>query len=188
MNRASRSKSFLLQHVRICRVDDCLICRKLRVRVWCVQHKIHCRLLDMTIYGYAWTFGEYESSFDKTMLLRESRIWQQIQLPSPFQRRSSSQNGIEWALGGETVTAVTLAQRRLNRGLAPAGSIASLVLLAKQPWSPATHALFSDAQRQSAVDLFMIGYRLSHTFIGQEEGMLDCWCTFIMPQAIGLHP
>ena len=122
------------------------------------------------------------------MLLREARIRQLVQLPSRVQPRMPSQSVAEWAIDGETVTAVTLAQRRLDQGLAPAGSMACFVLLVNEPWSPATHIFFPDAQREFAVSLLMIGYKLLQSFYGEEQSMIDCWRTEVMPHAIGLHP
>ena len=185
--RAARVKQWLKKHVRHCRNTDCFTCRKLRIRAWCLRHPLHCRLLDMAVFDPSWTPGQ--SLLSNTMLLREAFIREPLQLPLPIRfARLPLQSAEEWALGGETVNAVTLAQRQQDQGLAPPGSLACLVLAANEQWSPATHVLFPDAQRNFAVSLLMIGSKLSLSFPGEEQGMFDCWRSVVMPLAICPHP
>ena len=72
------------------------------------------------------------------------------------------------------------------QGAAAEGSTAALVLRAAQPWSPQTHALFPTASRARAVEMLLMGYRLSREsrFEGETVAMLDVWITVVMPHLV----
>ena len=63
---------------------------------------------------------------------------------------------------------------------------AALVLRAAQPWSPQTHELFPTASRARAVEMLLIGHRLSREsrFEGEAMALFDTWMAIVMPQLI----
>ena len=83
-------------------------------------------------------------------------------------------------------TPLSRARAMNDSGLAPVGSPAALVLLAAEPWSPNTHALFPDAARERAVALMRLGHLLSMQprFEGEEQSLVDCWLGVVMPRVI----
>ena len=88
---------------------------------------------------------------------------------------------------GERVSPATLAQRLRDQGCAATGSAAELVVRASGLWSPAAHTLFSDAQREQAVRLLLLGALLSRSLGSDAQKMLDCWCHFVIPHVVGRH-
>ena len=83
-------------------------------------------------------------------------------------------------------TPLSLATARRAEGQAPASSPAALVLQAAGPWSPATHPLFPAAARARAVELLLLGQRLSREpRFGTEGGALsDAWMGWVLPHAV----
>ena len=75
----------------------------------------------------------------------------------------------------------------LDRGEAPPGSTAEMILAAAAPWSTETHQLFPHDSRERAVELTMLGYQLSRSapaFAGREQALIDAWMMSVMPEAI----
>ena len=79
-----------------------------------------------------------------------------------------------------------------ERGEAPEGSAADLVLAASEPWSIATHHLFPDPSRDRATELVRLGWLLSRSaespyaeaFEGREQALMDAWLVHVMPYAV----
>ena len=83
-------------------------------------------------------------------------------------------------------TPLSLAQAMRAAGNAPDGSAAHLVLRAAQPWSRETHALFPAAARARAVELLLLGHRLSREprFESEAGAVVDVFVGFVMPFAV----
>lgn len=66
------------------------------------------------------------------------------------------------------------------------GSAAAVVLQAARPWSRDTHALFPAAARARAVELLIMGQRLSREppFAAGAVALLDVWVGSVMPHAV----
>ena len=60
------------------------------------------------------------------------------------------------------------------------GSPAALVLRAAEPWSPSNHDLFPQTARDCAVELLLVGYRLSRER-AHGGALLDVWVGVVMP-------
>ena len=60
------------------------------------------------------------------------------------------------------------------------------VQLTEQIRCPRTHALFPAGARAFAVELLLLGHRLSRQprFEGEEVSLLDIWVEFVMPHAV----
>ena len=74
-----------------------------------------------------------------------------------------------------------------NKSFDPkACALFALVLRAGQRWSPQTHALFPVASRARAVELLLIGHRLSREprFEAVAGGLLDAWMAAVVPHAV----
>jgi len=72
-------------------------------------------------------------------------------------------------------------------GSAAKGTAAHLVLVwAAGPWSEQTHELFPADVRALAVELLLLGHRLSRQqhFFGHEMAVLDPWMHHVMPHAV----
>ena len=54
-------------------------------------------------------------------------------------------------------------------------------------WGPPTHELFPAAARERAVQLLLLGHRLSREerFFMQEAALFDVWLEHVMPRAMG---
>ena len=66
--------------------------------------------------------------------------------------------------------------------------VTTLILRAAQPWSPDSHELFPEAARKRAVELLLLGYRLTHgqgnRFAGEEGALFDVWRMNVMAFAV----
>ena len=68
---------------------------------------------------------------------------------------------------------------------APDGPVASLVLKAAAPWSPATHYLFPAAARRRAWDMIKLGHLIASAHVEQRpRELFDVWFSTLMPLAI----
>ena len=65
-------------------------------------------------------------------------------------------------------------------------SAANIVIRAAQQWSPDTHDLFPRSSRARAIEMLLIGHRLSHEprFGTEAMGLFDVWMIIIMPHLI----
>uniref|UniRef100_A0A7S0LF48 Uncharacterized protein n=1 Tax=Coccolithus braarudii TaxID=221442 RepID=A0A7S0LF48_9EUKA len=65
-------------------------------------------------------------------------------------------------------------------------SAAALVATAAQPWSPATHALYPADARALAVELVLLGHRLSRlpAFEDVAQGLFDLWVDGVVPRLV----
>uniref|UniRef100_A0A7S3ASR4 Uncharacterized protein n=1 Tax=Haptolina ericina TaxID=156174 RepID=A0A7S3ASR4_9EUKA len=83
-------------------------------------------------------------------------------------------------------TPLSLAHALDTAGNAAEGTAAHLVLRAAGPWSEQTHELFPVDARARAVELLLLGHRLSREerFFGQEMAFVDAWMHHMMPQAV----
>ena len=84
-------------------------------------------------------------------------------------------------------TPLSIAHALHAQGAAASGSAAALVLSAAEPWSPQTHALFPTASRARAVEMLVVGHRLSREsrFEGESVGLFDAWMVAAMPHLVG---
>ena len=76
---------------------------------------------------------------------------------------------------------------RDERGEAPPGSTAAMVLDAAAPWSIGTHALFPEHARSRAADLMRVGQLIARrdpTRCGEEQALVDIWIEYVMPSAV----
>ena len=71
-------------------------------------------------------------------------------------------------------------------GDAPKGSVAQLVITASEPWNPDSQKLFPAAARAWAVELLLLGHRLSREdrFAGEEMSLADVWVEWVMPYLV----
>jgi hypothetical protein len=85
-------------------------------------------------------------------------------------------------------TPLSLAHGLDTAGKAAEGTAAHLVLRAAGPWSEQTHELFPVDARARAVELLLLGHRLSRQerFFGQEMALFDAWMHHMMPHAVGV--
>ena len=68
---------------------------------------------------------------------------------------------------------------------APDGPVASLVLKAAAPWSPATHYLFPAEARRRAWDILKLGHLIAGAHVEQRpRELVDVWFSTLMPLAI----
>ena len=83
-------------------------------------------------------------------------------------------------------TPLSLAHALHAQGAAARGSAAALVLSAAEPWSPQTHALFPTASRARAMEMLVVGHRLSREsrFEGESVGLFDAWMAAAMPHLV----
>ena len=88
-------------------------------------------------------------------------------------------------------TPLSLARALQQAGEAGEDTAAGLVLDAAKPWSQQTHALFPAAARARAVELMLLGHRLSResmqwgpSFVGAEVSLFDAWMEGVLPQAV----
>ena len=95
------------------------------------------------------------------------------------------------AEAGGGPTPLSLARALLQADKAGEDTAASLVLDAAKPWSQQTHALFPAAARARAVELMLLGHRLSResvqwgpSFVGAEVSLFDAWMVGVLPQAV----
>ena len=74
----------------------------------------------------------------------------------------------------------------LQAGEAFEGTTASLVFAAARPWSRQTHELFPTGARARAMELLLLGHRLSREsrFVGVEVSLLDAWMEIVLPHAV----
>ena len=81
-----------------------------------------------------------------------------------------------------------LLARAINEGndAADEESAAALVLQAARPWAPNPHSLSPEAPRSRAVELLIIGHRLSREprFAAVAQALLDVWVEWVMPHAV----
>ena len=78
---------------------------------------------------------------------------------------------------------------RRTEGSPPPNSAAGLVLRASEFWSPQTHHLFPSEARARAVQLMLLGTRLSREsrfddIHGSAMGMWDVWMAYVVPHAV----
>ena len=80
-------------------------------------------------------------------------------------------------------TPLSIAKYLRRRGEAPDGSPADMVLKVAGPWSPATHAIRAPAARARAVELMLIGARLTRDarFDETGEALFQAWLHRVMP-------
>ena len=95
------------------------------------------------------------------------------------------------AEAGGGPTPLSLARALLQADEAGEDTAAGLVLNAAKPWSQQTHALFPAAARARAVELMLLGHRLSResmqwgpSFVGAEVSLFDAWMVGVLPQAV----
>ncbi len=90
---------------------------------------------------------------------------------------------IHAAADDDAPTPLCLARDLRERGEAPDGSPADLVLQAARPWSAATHAVRAAAARARAVELMLIGARLTRDarFDETGEALFQAWLHRVMP-------
>eukprot|EP00900_Chrysochromulina_parva_P002579 jgi/Chrpa1/12321/Chrysochromulina_OHIO_Genome00022156-RA len=100
-------------------------------------------------------------------------------------RKSSIQSFLIPAPGHPTP--LSLARELQARGEAAEGSAAALVLKAAAPWSRATHELFPDAARAYAVQVLLVGHRLSRLPECETvaQAVFDLWVDHVMPHIVG---
>jgi len=84
-------------------------------------------------------------------------------------------------------TPLSLARELQAKGEAAEGSAAALVLKAAAPWSRATHELFPDAARAYAVQVLLVGHRLSRLPECETvaQAVFDLWVDQVMPHIVG---
>ena len=84
-------------------------------------------------------------------------------------------------------TPLSLARELQAKGEAAEGSAAALVLKAAAPWSRATHELFPDAARAYAVQVLLVGHRLSRLPECETvaQAVFDLWVDHVMPHIVG---
>ena len=84
-------------------------------------------------------------------------------------------------------TPLSLARSLHAKGEAAEGSAAALVLKAAAPWSRATHELFPDAARAYAVQMLLVGHRLSRlpNYESVAQAVIDLWVDHMMPHIVG---
>jgi len=126
---------------------------------------------------------------DLTSWLVESRLWStplhHLRIIGATRARELLRGGADLhaaaAAGGPTP--LSLAQALRAAGDAAAGSAASLVLAAAEPWGPRTNSLFPVAARTFAAELLLIGHQLScqPRSSGQEISLVDVWTQLVMP-------
>lgn len=95
--------------------------------------------------------------------------------------------GVLQSTAAKVATPYTIACGMAERGEAPPGSTADLILAAAEPWSAETHGLFPEAARAHAVEVVRLGYQLSSSLRaahGQERAFLDAWMAHVLPHAI----
>ena len=91
----------------------------------------------------------------------------------------------EHGLIGSTEWGEALAQELRAEGGAAEGTAAHLVLLAAQPWSQQTHALFPVAARARVAELLLLGHGLARAFACEKEAaLLDVWMEVVVPLAV----
>ena len=84
--------------------------------------------------------------------------------------------------GNELVTVPSVVEAASQ---APDGPVASLVLKANAPWSPATHYLFPAAARRRAWDILKLGHLIASAYVEQRpRELVDVWFSTLMPLAI----
>ena len=84
--------------------------------------------------------------------------------------------------GNELVTVPSVIEAASQ---APDGPVASLVLKAAAPWSPATHYLFPAAARRRAWDILKLGHLIASAYVEQRpRELVDVWFSMLMPLAI----
>ena len=103
--------------------------------------------------------------------------------------RSGSDLHASAEAGGPTPLSLALALVR-TLGDAVDGSAAQIVVEAAAPWSTRTHELFPPAGRAIAVELMLLGHRLSRQerFFQQESALVDVWMALIVPLAVDRSP
>jgi len=86
----------------------------------------------------------------------------------------------------DAISPVEIAHQLANGHCAAPGSSARLVLDASEPWSPATHSVWPDAQRARAYELFVLGRQLTREsrFTFESGALLDCWIGYVIPHAL----
>lgn len=68
---------------------------------------------------------------------------------------------------------------------APDGPVASLVLKAAAPWSPATHYLFPAVARRRAWDIIKLGHLIASAHVEERpRELVDVWFSTLMPLAV----
>ena len=84
-------------------------------------------------------------------------------------------------------TPLSLAQAAEAAGGAAEGTTAHLILEAAKPWSRKTHKLFPEPARARAVQLMLIGERLSREerFVAYgPQAVVDAWMHLVVPKAV----
>jgi len=92
--------------------------------------------------------------------------------------------GLHATLGVGRSTPLTIARQLHDKGQAPTGSAAWLVLSAAQPWSRATHELFPNETRRRAAELCHVGSLLAYRFSPLQGALLDVWTEVLLPLAL----
>lgn len=92
---------------------------------------------------------------------------------------------IHASLGAGHPSPLTLARSAKARGERLDGTAAEVVLCAAEPWSPSTHRLMRDEQRQRARELLFLGYSVARAAPADAEGsLLDIWRGHVLPLAL----
>ena len=129
---------------------------------------------------------------DLSAWLDSTRLWStplhHLQIVDAARAHALLRDGADLHAQAETdgPTPLSLARALHVQGAAAEGSTAALVLRAAQPWSPQTHALFPTDSRARAVEMLLMGHRLSREsrFEGESVAVLDVWMTAVMPHLV----
>ena len=84
-------------------------------------------------------------------------------------------------------TPISLARELHTKGEAAEGSAAALVLKAAAPWTRSSHELFPVTARAFAVQMMLIGHRLSRLpkYEAEPQAVFDLWVDHVMPHMVG---
>ena len=102
-----------------------------------------------------------------------------IEVLMPERTRRLLRTGV-WSPVAGRPSAALRATNYLRRN--PDDEAAKMIVRASQPWSPSTHALWSNEHRARVVELLEIGYQLRAKLA--HGSVLDWWTTHVMPHAV----
>ena len=148
-----------------------------------------------TIDRTKWTAEEYATFTGHTALaawLVSSRKWttplHHLTIIPATRAHALLRNGasILAAAAPGDPTPLSLARELHAKGEAAEGSAAALVLKAAAPWSRATHELFPDAARAHAVQILLVGHRLSRLpkYETVAQAVFDLWVDHVMQHMV----
>ena len=150
--------------------------------------QLHPDMLEQTAEETAEHFGHDEL----VAWLTTSRLWStplhHLTIIDAARARELLRGGADLhaAAVADGPTPLSLAHALDTAGNAAEGTAAHLVLSAAGPWSEQTHELFPVDERARAVELLLLGHRISREerFCGQEMALFDAWMHHVMPHAV----